>query len=166
MNEQIKNIARSIVGLFVERGYTLATAESCTGGAIAAALTSVAGCSAVFNGSVVAYSNDVKASVLGVSEAALAAYGAVSEAVVGQMAQGAQRVMKADCAVATSGIAGPGGGTPEKPVGTVWVAVAVGERLFTRLLQIDDKGRNANVEQAVLDALLFLSDCVAACKRG
>lgn len=165
MNEQIKNIARSIVGLFVERGYTLATAESCTGGAIAAALTSVAGCSAVFNGSVVAYSNDVKASVLGVSEAALAAYGAVSEAVVGQMAQGVQRVMKADCAVATSGIAGPGGGTPEKPVGTVWVAVAVGERLFTRLLQIDDKGRNANVEQAVLDALLFLSDCVAACKR-
>ena len=86
MNEQIKNIALNVVQLLLERGYTLSTAESCTGGSIAAAITSIAGCSAVFKGSVVSYSNDVKAAVLDVDISTLAACGAVSEETVKQMA--------------------------------------------------------------------------------
>ena len=150
----------------MQNGITIATAESCTGGSIAAAITGVAGCSAVYKGSVVAYSNEVKAAVLGVGEDTLALHGAVSEPVVEQMAQGVQRVMNVRCAVATSGIAGPGGGTPEKPVGTVWMAVAVGNEVFTRLLQMDDKGREVNIEHTVFCALSFLSSCVAGAQRG
>ena len=108
----------------VARGLTLATAESCTGGAIAARLTSVAGASRAFVGGVVAYDNRVKTDLLGVPEAALREHGAVSEAVVRAMAEGARQRLGADVGVATSGVAGPGGGTPEKPVGTVWIAVA------------------------------------------
>ncbi|MBR3612971.1 MAG: CinA family protein [Bacteroidaceae bacterium] len=166
MREKIKDIAVSIVEWCVQNGITIATAESCTGGSIAAAITGVAGCSAVYKGSVVAYSNEVKAAVLGVGEDTLALHGAVSEPVVGQMAQGVQRVMNVRCAVATSGIAGPGGGTPEKPVGTVWMAVAVGNEVFTRLLQMDDKGREVNIEHTVFRALSFLSSCVAGAQRG
>ena len=166
MREKIKDIAVSIVEWCVQNGITIATAESCTGGSIAAAITGVAGCSAVYKGSVVAYSNEVKAAVLGVGEDTLALHGAVSEPVVEQMAQGVQRVMNVRCAVATSGIAGPGGGTPEKPVGTVWMAVAVGNEVFTRLLQMDDKGREVNIEHTVFRALSFLSSCVAGAQRG
>ncbi len=166
MREKIKDIAASIVEWCVQNGITIATAESCTGGSIAAAITGVAGCSAVYKGSVVAYSNEVKAAVLGVGEDTLALHGAVSEPVVEQMAQGVQRVMNVRCAVATSGIAGPGGGTPEKPVGTVWMAVAVGNEVFTRLLQMDDKGREVNIEHTVFRALSFLSSCVAGAQRG
>lgn len=103
---------------------TVGSAESCTGGNIAHLITSVAGSSAAMLGAVVAYSNDVKHRVLGVEEAILARYGAVSEPVVCQMAEGARRALGCDVAMATSGIAGPGGGTPEKPVGTVCIAVA------------------------------------------
>ena len=105
-------------------GLTLATAESCTGGAIASALTSIPGCSEVFRGSVVAYCNSVKRAVLGVDASTLDKYGAVSEPVVIQMADGARKALAADIAIATSGIAGPGGATPGKPVGTVCIAVA------------------------------------------
>ena len=105
-------------------GYTLGTAESCTGGTIAQRITSIAGCSDVFAGSVVSYANSVETGVLGVSAADLDACGAVSREVVEQMAEGARRVLGCDCAVATSGIAGPGGAVPGKPVGTVCIAVA------------------------------------------
>lgn len=106
-----------------ENGLTVATAESCTGGNIAHRITSVAGCSDCYMGSVVSYSNDVKERVLGVPAADIESHGAVSEPVVVAMARGAARVMRTHCAIATSGIAGPGGGTPDKPVGTVWMAV-------------------------------------------
>lgn len=102
--------------------YTLTTAESCTGGLLASTLTDVSGSSAWFSGSVVAYSNDVKQKVLGVPEAVLVEHGAVSEAVVKAMAEGVKETIGADVSVAISGIAGPTGGTPDKPVGTVWVA--------------------------------------------
>ena len=107
-----------------KHGATVATAESCTGGNIARLITSIPGSSECMQGGVVAYSNDVKANVLGVDRNALATYGAVSEPVVLQMAQGACRVTNASIAVATSGIAGPGGGTDVKPVGTVCIAAA------------------------------------------
>ncbi|MDE6694090.1 MAG: nicotinamide-nucleotide amidohydrolase family protein [Muribaculaceae bacterium] len=114
-------------GILIERlrakGLTVATAESCTGGNIAHQITSVAGCSDCYMGSVVSYSNDVKERVLGVRAADIESHGAVSEPVVLSMARGAASVMHTQCAIATSGIAGPGGGTPDKPVGTVWMAV-------------------------------------------
>ena len=106
------------------RHLTVATAESCTGGLIAKLITDVPGASDVYMGGVVSYSNDVKSNVLGVDRDVLAAHGAVSEPVALAMADGARRVCGADIAVSTTGVAGPGGGSAEKPVGTVWVAVS------------------------------------------
>lgn len=115
--------AAYLVELLGERGLKVATAESCTGGSVSAAITSVPGASTVMQGAVVSYSNDVKTGVLGVDPAAIAAEGAVSAPVVEQMAAGVARLCGADCAIATSGVAGPGGGTPDKPVGTVWICI-------------------------------------------
>ncbi|MBR5475204.1 MAG: CinA family protein [Bacteroidaceae bacterium] len=138
------------------RSLTLATAESCTGGSIAAAITSMSGSSDIFKGGVVAYSNEIKERLLGVAHETLENYGAVSEPVVREMALGAKSAIRCDCAVATSGIAGPSGGTPEKPVGTVWVAVAVGETVYTKLLQLVDNGRLANINATVEKVLELL----------
>ena len=111
-----------IVGeLLKKKKLTVSTAESCTGGSIAARLTSIAGSSEYFNGSVVAYSNEVKMGLLHVSSETLEQHGAVSEETVIEMVKGAMKALKTDCAVATSGIAGPGGGTAEKPVGLVYI---------------------------------------------
>lgn len=115
---------RRLLQLLRERGLTVSTAESCTGGTIASRICSVPGASEAFRGGVVAYSNELKTAALGVNPADIAAKGAVSADVVEQMALGAIRLTGSDIAVATSGIAGPGGGTEEKPVGTVWMAVA------------------------------------------
>lgn len=104
-----------------EKSLTLATAESCTGGHIAHKITSISGSSAYFQGSVVSYSNNVKISVLNVQENDIERYGAVSEQVVRAMAKGVADLLSVDCAISVSGIAGPGGGTPDKPVGTVWI---------------------------------------------
>ena len=110
--------------LLKQQKATIATAESCTGGRLAAALNAQAGSSAYFMGSVVAYANEVKEQVLGVEHDTLMRYGAVSEQTVRQMAEGVRRLMHTDYAIATSGIAGPDGGTEDKPVGTVWIAWA------------------------------------------
>jgi nicotinamide-nucleotide amidase len=115
-------LAATVLELLRQRGQTLTTAESCTGGLIASMLTRVPGSSEAFHAGFVTYANDIKASVLGVSEKDLATQGAVSETVVRQMAQGALARAGADYAIAVSGIAGPDGGTPDKPVGTVWLA--------------------------------------------
>ena len=111
--------------LLTRAGYSMATAESCTGGMIAAMCTDIAGSSAWFMGGVVSYANEIKESLLGVPPAVLETHGAVSGEVVRHMAAGALHVCGAQAAVAVSGIAGPGGGTPEKPVGTAWFALAV-----------------------------------------
>ena len=110
------------------KGYSVATAESCTGGNIAHRITAIAGCSDCYHGSVVAYENSVKINILGVDPAAIEAHGVVSEEVVAQMAQGIRKAIGSDCAIATSGIAGPGGATLGKPVGTVCIAIATPER--------------------------------------
>lgn len=136
---------------------TLATAESCTGGHIAHRITTVAGSSAWFLGGVVAYSNPVKQEVLGVSPENLERYGAVSQAVVEQMAQGVSRLLHTDCAVATSGIAGPGGGTPDKPVGTVWIAALYKDRIQSNLFHFEGN-RLEVIEQSSRAALLMLLD--------
>ena len=124
-----KPLAAIVGDMLRDRGMTLSTAESCTGGNVAHAITAIAGSSDYFTGSVVAYSNTVKHEVLGVSDDGLATHGAVSEPTVEAMAKGVAQLMHTDCAIATSGIAGPGGGTPDKPVGTVWVAIKCGDRI-------------------------------------
>jgi nicotinamide-nucleotide amidase len=127
-------IAERVLELLRERGKTLATAESCTGGLIASMLTRIPGSSDAFHAGFVTYANDTKHRLLGVSEATLEQQGAVSEEVVLEMAQGAMARANADYAVAVSGIAGPDGGTPEKPVGTVWLAWGSREDLRSRCL--------------------------------
>jgi nicotinamide-nucleotide amidase len=120
-----------LLTLLKEKGLTISTAESCTGGYIAHLITSVPGSSEAFNGGVVAYSNAVKQSLLSVSPDTLAAHGAVSEETVREMVIGACKALSTDCAIATSGIAGPSGGTPDKPVGTVCIAVATPAGVIT-----------------------------------
>ena len=121
-----KNIDGTIVHLLTERKLTLATAESCTGGCLAHRITNVPGASAVFPGGVVAYSNTVKKNFLGVRAKTLSRHGAVSAAVAREMANGARKKFGADFAIAVTGIAGPGGGTKSKPLGTVFIALADG----------------------------------------
>lgn len=123
-----------VVELLVAAGKRVALAESCTGGLIAALLTEVPGASAVFEAGVVSYSNRIKQLTLGVARETLAAHGAVSEAVVREMAYGVLRLSDADLALAVSGIAGPGGGSADKPIGTVWIAWGSRERLQAREL--------------------------------
>ena len=117
-------IEKRLGELLIQKHQTVGTAESCTGGSIGAAITSVAGSSAYFKGGVVAYSNEIKHSLLNVLNSSLDKYGAVSQQVVEEMARGVQKLLGVHWAVATSGIAGPDGGSEEKPVGTVWIAVA------------------------------------------
>lgn len=125
-----KETMAEIVGrLLRERGKTLAVAESCTGGFISQQITLVPGSSDYFLGSVTAYSNDIKKNILGVNEGTLLQHGAVSSQAAKEMATGALKALKADVAIATTGIAGPGGGTAEKPVGTVWIAIANAEKV-------------------------------------
>lgn len=139
------------------KGLVMGTAESCTGGRIANMITLVAGSSEYFAGGVISYSNDVKHNVLGVSEESLSQHGAVSREVVEQMALGAIRVLGCDCSVATSGIAGPGGGTPEKPVGTVWIAAALKDRIISRCWHFGTE-RQQNIQSAADAALTMLSE--------
>ncbi|WP_251619898.1 competence/damage-inducible protein A [Odoribacter lunatus] len=152
-----ENIEKRFGRVMREKGLTVATAESCTGGYIAHLITQVAGCSDYFKGSVVAYSNEVKAGVLGVDAKDIETYGAVSETVVRQMAEGVRRVTGADCAVATSGIAGPGGGTEEKPVGTVWIGVAMPDRTIARKF-VFSSVRERNIAKAAVKALELLME--------
>jgi len=131
---------------------TISTAESCTSGALAARITAVQGASAYFMGSIIAYSNQVKKSQLGVSESDLNNYGAVSEEVVKQMALGVKESMNTDYAISTSGIAGPGGGSEDNPVGTVWIGIATPSGVTAHQFQMG-KGRNRIVEKTILAAL-------------
>lgn len=141
--------------LLRKRKITLSTAESCTGGSVAVRITSVPGSSDYFKGSVVAYSNEVKMNLLHVSADTLEKQGAVSEETVIEMVKGAMNTLKTDCAVSTSGIAGPGGGTYEKPVGTVWIAAAYKGEIRT-MKQDVDCGRAGNIERAGNNALILL----------
>ncbi len=146
----------AVVGqLLKEKQKTLSTAESCTGGYIAHLITSIAGSSEYFEGSVVSYSNNVKMNVLHVPETALTEHGAVSREVVEAMAQGAKELIKTDYAVATSGIAGPTGGTDEKPVGTTWIAVATPDKTVSKLFHFGEH-RGRNIRRAALAALEML----------
>lgn len=138
-----EKIEQVIANLLLDNKKTVATAESCTGGNMAHMLTSMAGSSAYFKGSVVAYLNEVKANVLGVSANSLEEFGAVSQEVIEQMASGVIKAIGTDYGIATSGIAGPDGGTEEKPVGTVWIAVASKDKVISEKFTFSkERGRN------------------------
>jgi nicotinamide-nucleotide amidase len=148
----------SVVGALLKNdNATLSSAESCTGGNIARLLTTIPGSSAYFIGSVVAYHNKVKQNMLDVSENHLKTYGAVSEPVVLQMANGAKEKFGTDYAVATSGIAGPDGGTKDKPVGTIWIAVAGPKRTITRKFNFGNN-RLRNIQKTSFMALNMLRE--------
>ncbi len=129
LEEKILRLAGELLEACRRRGVRVATAESCTGGLIGASITAVSGSSEVFWGGIVSYQNAVKTSLLGVDEELLAKVGAVSQACAEAMARGAQRQLGAELAISATGIAGPGGGSPEKPVGTVWIGVALGAQV-------------------------------------
>lgn len=153
VDPSVMELAESVGQLLETRQWRIAAAESCTGGGIAAAITSIAGSSAWFEYGLVTYANQAKQKLLGVTSESLATYGAVSEAVVTEMARGALAVSAADIAVATSGIAGPGGAVPGKPVGTVWFAWATASGdLVTECCQF--AGNRVTVQRsAVIHAL-------------
>ena len=149
-------VAENLVALLKARGLTCATAESCTGGGVGSAITAVAGSSEVFLGGIISYANEVKRDVLGVTADALEKFGAVSPQVAEQMADGARRLTKADLAVSLTGIAGPGGGSAEKPVGLVWFGLSTPSG--TRTEKAIFRGDRAKVRaQAVTHALGMLT---------
>lgn len=155
MDAEIREMSQSIGKILRERSETMSTAESCTGGNIAASITAIPGSSDYFKGSIIAYSNEIKIKLLHVEETTLQKHGAVSEETVIEMAKGAMESLNTDCAVTTSGIAGPGGGTEVKPVGTVWIAATYKNRTLTQKLE-KDNGREKNIRNATKNALLLL----------
>lgn len=163
MKQEIRTTSRAIIKALIACRKTVGTAESCTGGGIAAALTSISGSSAVVRGGIVSYATEVKQDLLHVKAGTLRRFDVVSEQVVIEMAQGALKALKADFAVSTSGISGPSGGTPENPVGTVWIAVASAEgTTHTYCLRGEDLGRAQNTQRAVLEALRQLLSVISS----
>jgi nicotinamide-nucleotide amidase len=153
----LQRAATSVLGLFRQRGLKLATAESCTGGLVAGALTEIAGSSDVVDRGFVTYSNEAKQAMLGVSAATLKRYGAVSAETAAAMAKGALKHSLADIAVAITGIAGPGGGSREKPVGLVYFAAARrGGRQIALSRRYGKIGRSQVRQRSVVEALRLL----------
>lgn len=155
---------RSIEEILLQHGVTVSTAESCTGGGIAARLTSVSGSSRYVMGGIVSYQDYVKEQLLGVSPETIARYGVVSRETVIEMARGACRALETDAAVSTSGIAGPSGAEPGKPVGTIWMAAVCGDVCLT-YMQSGDDGRAENIARAIENALDLLGRAVIEAKE-
>lgn len=159
--EGVTSISESLGSLLKKKNLQMATAESCTGGFISHMITAVSGSSAYFQGTIVSYSNEVKMSMLDVKEQTLIDNGAVSEAVVREMLAGLLEKMPVDLGIAISGVAGPTGGTKDKPVGTVWIAVGNREKVKVSLLNIS-KSRQKNIEYSATRALGLLWQFVKA----
>lgn len=152
-------LAGYVAGMMVSRNETLSVAESCTGGVLAATFTAMPGASEYFLGGVVAYSNDAKANILGVSADDIKQYGAVSRQVAEQMAQGVRHITNSTYGVATTGIAGPSGGSEEKPVGTVWIAIASAENVYAKLFNFGQL-RQENIRRATANAINMLRNVI------
>jgi nicotinamide-nucleotide amidase len=150
-----EKLEKTIWEILYTKGSTLSVAESCTGGMIAHLITSIPGSSRYFKGSVVVYSNEMKEKILGVRKKSLESFGAVSEQVVREMVTGALKLFGTNYAIATSGIAGPDGGTEEKPVGLVWISVASISRINIEKFHFGNQ-RDANIQKASLTALNML----------
>ncbi|OHX64840.1 competence/damage-inducible protein A [Flammeovirga pacifica] len=155
--EEDVEIEYMIMEKMIEKGLSLATAESCTGGFVAQRITKMSGCSTFYNGGIVSYSNEVKMSQLGVKEETLKKYGAVSEQTALEMAANVKAKYGADYGIATTGIAGPGGGTEEKPVGTVWIGISTPTETKAKLLQLT-KQREVNITATSNNILQWLYD--------
>lgn len=153
----METIISELAKILVSKGLTIATAESCTGGAIASALTQIPGASVFFRGSVVAYHNDIKTNLLGVREKEINEHTVVSEPVARQMVEGICHVLHADIGISTTGIAGPTGGSPSQPVGTVWLGFAIGKNTFAQRLQLHGN-RNEIIKEATNKSLLTIFD--------
>lgn len=165
MSVERKKLSKEISELFWREGLTLATAESCTAGNVAAAITAIPGSSRFYKGGVVAYADEVKQNLLLVKKETLETNGAVSEETVKEMVEGVIRTFDTDYAVATSGIAGPGGGTSEKPVGTIWLAAGNKNKVITAKLT-EDEGREKNVQMATKRVLQLLLEVFKNQKNG
>lgn len=150
-----ESVEKQIATLLLERGATLSTAESCSGGNIAKRITALAGASHYFKGGIVAYDNSIKRDVLGVPAATIEKHGAVSREVVEAMADCAAKLFDTDYAVSTSGIAGPTGGTPDKPVGTVWIGIHTPEKTYS-MLKFFGNLREQNIDYTTSNALFAL----------
>jgi len=145
----------SVIGdLLLQNKESISLAESCTGGYLAHMLTSVPGSSAYFKGSIIAYADEIKTKHLGIKQSTLDSYGAVSEQTIIEMAEAIRTKFGTTYGIATSGIAGPDGGTPEKPVGTVWIALATPTETHTKLLSLA-KDRALNIQASAKSALAF-----------
>lgn len=155
----MENIAQEIVNLLREKGLTLGVVESATGGLISHLITNVPGSSDVYLGSITSYSNDVKIRVVGVKAATLEKYGAVSAQVARQMAAGGRKVLGADICVADTGIAGPTGATPQKPVGLFYIGLSHAGGTFSRK-HLFNGTREENKQQAAQMALMWVRECV------
>lgn len=154
-----KSIPEVLGELLTERELTVSVAESCTGGNIAHRITEMPGSSSYFLGSVVSYSNDVKSDVLSVPRADIANHGAVSRQVAEAMARGVAALMHTDCSISTTGIAGPGGATPGKPVGTVWISAKYGDQVVTECQHFDGSRRDV-IESATAHGMVMLINLV------
>lgn len=150
------SLEKSILDYMTEKGLTLSVAESCTGGYISHLITQHPGSSAVFLGGAISYSYELKESTVGVKNETLWQYGAVSEETVTEMVEGALHNFKSDYAVAVTGVAGPGGGTADKPVGTVWIGAACKEKTMVKKFTFGDK-RQQNIERSAISALIMLN---------
>lgn len=150
-----KNISQVLGENLIERELTIACAESCTGGNLAHKITLIPGSSEYFLGSIVSYSNDVKANVLSVPRRDIDRYGAVSKEVCEAMVKGVSKLMNSDCAIATTGIAGPDGGTKYKPVGTVWIGVKYFDTIVSECVHFDGD-RNEVIESACNHGMVML----------
>jgi nicotinamide-nucleotide amidase len=155
-----ENIEVTIGKLLRNNKKTMCTCESCTGGNIAHLLTSIAGSSDYFKGSIVSYANEIKENLVHVAPRLIENFGAVSKSVVEAMAENTLKLMNADYAVATSGIAGPDGGTVEKPVGTIWIAVCSKNKIISRKLNTGDSNRERNIRRATLSVLKELHELI------
>ena len=162
--ERIAELAARLKDRACAAGVTAATAESCTGGLIAGAVTAVPGSSAFFYGGIVSYDNSVKQNVLGVPGSVLKTVGAVSEACARAMAEGSRRLIGTDLAVSVTGIAGPDGGSAEKPVGTVWFGLASADGTTAEMRRFDGD-RAAVRAQTVIHALELLLDAAVGARR-
>ncbi len=152
-----------IIGkLLKDNNLSLSLAESCTGGEVSSMITSVSGSSEYYKGGIVAYSNDIKTSELNVSPYTLIMHGAVSQSVVEQMADGIRARFKTDFSVAVSGIAGPTGGTEEKPIGTTWIAIASRKRIISKMYNFGED-RMRNIQKAAITALFMLREEIMNC---
>ena len=154
MKEDIRSLALALVSALSKKKMNIAFAESCTGGMAGAAVTEISGASAVFLGSAVTYCNEAKMKILAVSDATLAEHGAVSSQCAAEMADGARKIYDADIAVSVTGIAGPNGGSEEKPVGTVWFALSTKNKTVSYMSSF--KGSRQTIRESSVKKILSL----------